>query len=759
MKRRQFIGLTGGLAVSWPIVAVTQQRTSGGGSGVWSPLPISGGGYCTGMDVAPDGTMVVRVDVYNAYIGGTTPRTKWRPLFTAANLSSSVWFNNNYADGGGLGVYEIKLAPSNSNRIYAMLAGYFFVSSDKGATWSTNFNPVYMGNEANSGSWRIVQQKMAVDPANPDVCYAGTPSNGLYRTLNGGISWTSVAAIPIPVVSTRPGIAGICFDPSGGTTSNEGVTVTSIIYAASHANGVYRTTDGGATWALLRESPRYIESAIVSGGKYYACGAFTALPSAVADTAFSFSGTTWTTLVSEPQRLHCISVNPNNSSMIVVLSPNGWPRVSTNGGRSFSTINWVAPIYSSSDSPWLATKIQNGSATYLSLGGMAYDPIVADRIWVSNGSTICYTDSITAYYNGSTVITWNDQTTGIHNLVGTEVISPPGAGRVPLISVLDCQFFRIDNTNAEPSVFGITRHPYQEAGTCIDFAKQNPDTIVALIGWENSISGYSKDGGQTWSQFANKPFAASAGICVAASTDTNFAAIGWGATSIAYTLDRGATPWRMAVGLPEIGWPTAGYVSIPAPIKPLAADYVTPNKFYLFNGNNGLYVSNDGGATWVRVNTASAASKFGGVYYLTQLRTVPANAGHLFLCAGRLAGQPFPTKDQLYFSNDGGVTLTPVPNVKSCWCVGTGAVVAGHSYPTIWIVGWVKISTTQYKYGIWVCKDFNPATATGNWVFLIDQPYGNFDLIVSLTGDHNDPTKCYWATVGSTGGFGKDLRY
>ena len=711
------------------------------------------------MDVAPDGTMVVRIDVYNAYIGSTTPGTKWRPLFTAANLASSVWFNNNYADGGGLGIYEIKLAPSNSNRIYAMLAGYVLVSSDKGLTWSTNFTQVYMGNEANSGSWRIVQQKMAVDPANPDVCYAGTPSNGLYRTLNAGASWTPVAAVPIPGAGSRPGVAGLCFDPSGGTTTNGGVTVTAIIYAASHSNGVYRTTDGGATWARLTGSPLYIESATVSGGKYYGCGASTAVSSEVATTAFSFSGATWTTLVTDPQLLHSICVNPNNSSMIVVLSPNGWPRVSTNGGRSFSAINWVAPIYSSSDSPWLTTKIQNGRSTYLSLGGMAYDPNVADRIWVSNGSTVCYTDSVTASYGGSTVITWHDQTAGIHNLVGTEVISPPGTGRVPLISVLDCQVFRLANPDVEPLAFGIARYPYQEAGICIDFAKQNPDTIVALIGWGNSISGYSSDGGRTWSQFLNKPFATSAGTCIAASTATNFAAIGWGATNITYTLDGGATAWRMAAGLPTTGWPTAGYINIPAPIRPLAADYVTPNKFYVFNGSNGLYASSDGGASWSRVNTATAASMFGGVYYLTQLRTVPANAGHLFLCAGRLAGQPFPTKDRLYFSNDGGVTLKPVPNVQSCWCVGTGAVAAGQSYPTIWIVGWVKVGAARYKYGIWVCKDFNPATATGTWAFLIDQPYGNFDLIVSLTGDHNDPTKCYWASVGSTGGYGKNLTY
>src|SRR5207244_5575668 len=48
-------------------------------SNVWKPLDIGGGGYVTGIDIAPDNTMVVRTDTYGAYIWNGT---QWQQLIT-----------------------------------------------------------------------------------------------------------------------------------------------------------------------------------------------------------------------------------------------------------------------------------------------------------------------------------------------------------------------------------------------------------------------------------------------------------------------------------------------------------------------------------------------------------------------------------------------------------------------------------------------------------------------------------------------------
>ena len=81
--------------------------------------------------------------------------------FIAANPVSS-----------GQGVYEIQIAPSNSNIMYMMFNGYVFVSTNKGTTWSqTSFAQVTADPNDNYAKYG---QKMAIDPNNPNIVYVGT---------------------------------------------------------------------------------------------------------------------------------------------------------------------------------------------------------------------------------------------------------------------------------------------------------------------------------------------------------------------------------------------------------------------------------------------------------------------------------------------------------------------------------------------------------------------------------------------------------
>ena len=168
------------------------------------------------------------------------------------------------------GVYEIQIAPSNSNILYMMYDGYVFQSTNKGTTWTqTSFAHVTEDNRTTR--YRLDGQKMAVDPNNPNVVYVGTPQNGLFVTTNGGATWQSVSAVPASLTDSSgdyPGFTGIVFDPALGVTGGK----TNTIFAASYGNGVYESTNGGASWSSIGGPSDVQYAAVSSTGVYYAVG-------------------------------------------------------------------------------------------------------------------------------------------------------------------------------------------------------------------------------------------------------------------------------------------------------------------------------------------------------------------------------------------------------------------------------------------------------------------------------------------------------
>ena len=124
-----------------------------------------------------------------------------------------------------------------------------YKSTDAGATWT------HIGLDK---TMRI--SSIVVSPTNPDVVYVGaqgnpwmsTPERGVYRSLNGGKTWTLVHH-----VSDTAGVSQLSMDPSNPR----------IIYAAywdhqrlpweirsgGPGSGIYKTTDGGDTWTKLTD--------------------------------------------------------------------------------------------------------------------------------------------------------------------------------------------------------------------------------------------------------------------------------------------------------------------------------------------------------------------------------------------------------------------------------------------------------------------------------------------------------------------------
>src|ERR1700756_1325184 len=129
-----------------------------------------------------------------------------------------------------------------------------YKSTDAGETWS---------NAGLKDSERI--SKIVVDPRSSDTVYACVPGKlwsdsadrGLYRTTDGGKSWQLVLkggnlSTGCGDVAMRPGSADVLiaslwdFRRKGWTYRSGGETPT-----APSGSGLYRSTDGGATWTEL----------------------------------------------------------------------------------------------------------------------------------------------------------------------------------------------------------------------------------------------------------------------------------------------------------------------------------------------------------------------------------------------------------------------------------------------------------------------------------------------------------------------------
>ena len=671
----------------------------------WQELDVGAGGWLTGMDIAPDDTMVVRTDTYGAYLWNGT---KWQQLVTATSMPAGT------GDNGG--VYEIQIAPSNSNILYMMYGGSVFESTNKGTTWTqTAFAPV---TENPNDPYRMDGQKMAVDPNNPNVVYVGTPQNGLFVTGDGGASWQNVSAIPVSLSDGNgnyPGITGIEFDPALGASGGK----TNTIFAASYGNGVYESTNAGASWSAIG-GPTSVESAAVSStGVYYVIGNGNSL--------WSYAKGGWTELVADGQSYQTVAVDPFNPNEIVLQTDSGVLNISYDAGATWSGPNWGNQL-SSPDIPWLASTGSN----YMSIGATVFDQLVPNKLWTSDGVGVWNTTNLpTSNFNWATPVVWNDQSVGIEQLVANEIIVPPGGH--PVVASWDRPFFDISNPNAYPSSYGPGGFA---AGWSLDYASSNPSFIVGIADWwgPDEQSGYSTNGGQTWTAFPSFiPGAGSnfIGGTIAASTPQNIIWAPADNQQPYYTLD-GGTTWN-PITLPGVsswsGFDWAYYLDT----RTVTADRVLANTFYLYNYQYGLFESTNGGVNWTEVHNGPISQWSGDN---AELQSVPGEAGNLFFASGPLGGG---TQTGFQQSTDQGATWTNIPNVNQVNCFGFGAPAPGQSYPSIYIVGWVN-----NVYGIWQSSD-----DAHSWVQIGTYPEGSLDGIKTISGDPNVYGQVYVGFSGS----------
>jgi photosystem II stability/assembly factor-like uncharacterized protein len=178
--------------------------------------------------LAPDGV----------YRSTTGPEGTWQHVFDYPAYIADA-FTIPWPDDWGvrLGRFQhLTLDPHDSDRLYlgARWEGGYHQSKDGGETWEHHqVGPLFR---------RV--DLIRVDPVNPDVLYAGTHHQGLFKSYNRGQSWVSSSHGIAPQKRTPHYgavlISGLAFDPQRPGT----------LYTGSDYSN-WKSSDGGATWQEL----------------------------------------------------------------------------------------------------------------------------------------------------------------------------------------------------------------------------------------------------------------------------------------------------------------------------------------------------------------------------------------------------------------------------------------------------------------------------------------------------------------------------
>ena len=168
---------------------------------------------------------------------------------------------------GGWEVFHVNGSPADPDRLYASQssgwAGQVVQRSDDGGvSWEPVGNEFVYDGVPGTHQWydgtphpwefaRVWHFEPA--PHDPDVVFAGVEDAGLFRTTDGGRSWAELPAL-------RTHSSGQHWQPGGGGLCLHTILIdpadTDRMYVAVSAAGAFRTDDGGASWRPINKGLR-----------------------------------------------------------------------------------------------------------------------------------------------------------------------------------------------------------------------------------------------------------------------------------------------------------------------------------------------------------------------------------------------------------------------------------------------------------------------------------------------------------------------
>ncbi len=617
-------------------------------------------------------------------------------------------------------IYEIAISPTNSNQLYAATGGGgVWGSSDDGVTWSpltdsqstlftgaiaiapSNPNVIYAGtgnptvasysytghgvlrSTDGGATWSLVGtstfdretiSQIVVSSTDPNTVYAAvsqggangdtTPNTGVFKSTDGGNTWSNTTS-SIPLISSSDAFTDLVIDP----TNPQNLFCAVGTFFGAPANGVYKSTNGGASWSLagnfqVGRANGWIRLAIAASNPSVVYASVAASGTVAEPTNYpqgvlyrmyrtGDGGATWNNLANTPDYLggagyfaSALAVSPTdatgntvyaagytaNSTNSVIRSTNGganWTNIATgaNGagphilhhglvvdpnGKLFDADDGGAFKYDPPTNLWSSL---NATLNITEINGIALDPTNPDTAWAGTQ------DNGTDKFAGS--LSWSQK-------------RPNNGGVV-----------RVDPTNGQTI--------YHEFNFGSSFFEQSTNGGTS---WTNKSSGIStSDVSNFYPPFVLDP---STPTRILLGTNRVYQSTGGGSFSAISTTNTN-------------GWTTA------EPIDAIAIAKTSAGTIYASAGGN-IFVTTNNGVSWTATNPVASPSTD---LNFNDIATDPTNAQIAYVVASNysdLTGGP-----HVWKTVNGGTSWTSIsgnlPNMP-VWSIvldtnGTGSLYVG----------------------------------------------------------------------------------
>ncbi len=763
----------------------------------WKPVRIGGGGYVVGMVLHPlDSTVrYARTDVGNTY-RWDNPTQQWIPMRVSNTNGSGIQSAAATSAPSGYGIDTIAVDPTNTSVVYIVFptaqscdvqCPTGLVEIYKSVDGGLNFTPGNMSAASIAGNpngpHRTAGERLSVDPANPSVLYYGSDSQGLFRSGDGGTTWTQLTGASAPPVDVE--FVNIQFAKGPGTVTVGGAAVSKVLYAVSANNSdaggdVYQSSDGGRTWTDI--STGVTDTASGQSLSHQALGSFIDASDALyipensatnggLRAYWRFAAGQWTRFSlqnggvnSINQAVVGIAVDPTNLQRIYAIGADTSLARSDTAGTTW--IN-LGPAQYANTLAWLPQTVGMSNGEWRSNGGLKID--ASGNIWTPTGQEgpLSIAAATAATATAANPPRWTIVTSGIEEMVSEDIVIPPGSGDTIIATAMDTTGFSITN----PDNFSAVQIPLQQEiisqGTSVDYAPDVPTYIavstsnVATNG--TNYSGYSTDGGKSWTRFGHSlQFTCGATLC---DIPAGIVAVGIRGTRTLgndhivlyppegfapqYSQDGGAT-WHVTQSFPlnadGLTINTANFSSFLYPQLSqhlLRADPFTADRFYLkfTHAPSMLYISTDGGQTWQGESNAGLPDyAWEGQFAVN--RFVKNDLWYA-------DGWEGSTVHGVFHSTDGGQTFQQIAGISHAITIAVGAG-SGNAGDAAYSVYFYGLLSSDPQWGI-----FRSTNAGASWNRIAYYPTGTYDRPTTMTASQDTFGKVYVGLSGESFVYGQ----